>query len=32
MGDPRPSTKEAGDLMIEKITEMYLADIKREIG
>ena len=32
MGDPRPATKEAGRLMIEKITEMYLAAIKREIG
>jgi creatinine amidohydrolase len=32
MGDPRPSTKEAGELMIEKITEMYLTAIKRELG
>jgi creatinine amidohydrolase len=31
LGDPRPSTKEAGELMIEKITEMYLAAIKREL-
>jgi len=32
MGDPRPSTKEAGLLMIEKITDMYLTNIKRELA
>lgn len=32
MGDPRPATKEAGLLMIEKITDMYLTAIKRELG
>lgn len=32
MGDPRPATMEAGELMIEKITDMYLATIKRELS
>ena len=32
MGDPRPATKEAGELMIEKITDMYLAAIRRELA
>jgi creatinine amidohydrolase len=32
MGDPRPATKEAGELMIEKITDMYVAAIKRELA
>ena len=31
LGDPRPSTKEAGELIIEKVTDMYLAAIKREL-
>ena len=31
LGDPRPATKEAGELMIEKITDMWLAAIKREL-
>jgi len=31
MGDPRPATKEAGELMLEKITDMYVAAIKREL-
>jgi creatinine amidohydrolase len=31
MGDPCPATKEAGERMIEKITDMYLAAIKREL-
>jgi len=31
LGDPRPSTKEAGEKIIEKVTEMYLATLKREL-
>ena len=31
LGDPRPSTKEAGEKIIEKVIDMYLATIKLEL-
>jgi creatinine amidohydrolase len=31
LGDPRPATKEAGEFMIEMITDRWMAAIKREL-